>query len=199
MTEETPVPSVPTEEIPIPDDPLAGIMPTPTSFPKPPGHEYDVELFIQLRDGQPHEHPIFGDNFRTAFPDVDPENLPADQFARFVRVQAPVPGTYEVAEVSYGWVDGVVKDIWTIRPMTDEERAAKHDEIVAQAYAVRDNYVTHCQEMVAQVTDPEGNQIWRETLAAFITWQLESVDPITPELPRFPYRSPRGKWLRPKN
>jgi hypothetical protein len=37
-----------------------------------------------------------------------------------------VPDTYEVYEgVSYQWVDGVVKDVHTVRPMTDEERAAK--------------------------------------------------------------------------
>ena len=41
-----------------------------------------MELFIQIRNGQPFEHPIFGDNFRQAFPDVDVDNLPPE-FARF--------------------------------------------------------------------------------------------------------------------
>ena len=85
----------------------------------------DLELYIQIRDGQPFEHPIFADNFREAFPDVDTENLP-NTFAKFIRVDAPILGTYEVYEgVTYQWVDGVVKDVHSVRPMTDEERASK--------------------------------------------------------------------------
>jgi hypothetical protein len=174
------------------------IEPETTEPVVPSLREYtEHELFIQIRDGQPHEHPIFGDNFRAAFPDVDPENLPADRFARFIRVQAPIVGTFEVAEVSYGWVDGVVKDIWTIRPMTEEEEAAKRDQMVAEAYALRDALAQQAQDMLVQVTEPIGNQAWRETLAALLTWQLESVDPIMPALPRFPFRSPKGEWRKP--
>jgi hypothetical protein len=93
--------------------------------------EHDLELYIQIRDGQPHEHPIFADNFKMAFPHVDTQNLP-DTFAKFIRVEAPTPGTYEVYEgVTYQWVDGVVKDVHSVRPMTDEERAAKDAEIAA--------------------------------------------------------------------
>ena len=93
----------------------------------------DLELYIQIRDGQPHEHPILADNFRAAFPNVDTANLP-DTFAKFVRVDAPVPDTYEVYEgVTYQWVDGVVKDVHSVRPMTDEERTAKTRELEAAA------------------------------------------------------------------
>jgi hypothetical protein len=89
----------------------------------------DIELYIQIREGQIFEHPIFADNFRAAFPNVDTENLP-DNFAKFVRVDPPVLDTYEVYEgVSYQWVDGVVKDVHTVRPMTDEERTIKTLEI----------------------------------------------------------------------
>ena len=86
----------------------------------------DLELYIQIRDGQPHEHPIFADNFKMAFPDVNINDLPADRFAKFIRVDAPVPDTYEVyAGVAYQWVDGVVKDVHSVRAMTEVERAAK--------------------------------------------------------------------------
>jgi hypothetical protein len=158
----------------------------------------EYELFIQIRDGEPHEHPIRGDNFREVFPNIDPENLPADQFAKFIRVRTPEVGTYEVAELTYGWVEGVVKDIWTIRPMTEEEHADKFEQMSLEVYVHRDNLIAHCNEMIIQVTDPAGNQAWRETLAALITWQLESLDPITPSLPLFPFRSPRGDWRKPK-
>jgi hypothetical protein len=91
----------------------------------------DLELYIQIRDGQPFEHPIFADNFREAFPDIDTENLP-DTFAKFIRVDAPVTDTYEVYEgVTYQWIDGVVKDVHSVRPMTDEEQATKTLELEA--------------------------------------------------------------------
>jgi hypothetical protein len=88
-----------------------------------------MELFIRVRDGQPFEHPIFGDNFRAAFPDVDTNNLPAD-FARFVRVEAPAIGAYEKNQtVSYQLVNGVYSDVFSIEQMTAEEIAAKQQAV----------------------------------------------------------------------
>ena len=81
------------------------------------------EMFIRLDNGQPVDHPIMGDNFRRAFPHIDPSN-PHPDFAKFVRVARSEIGKYEVVtgEPTYQWVDGVVKDVWPTRPMTDEER-----------------------------------------------------------------------------
>jgi hypothetical protein len=111
----------------------------------------DLELYIQIRDGQPYEHPIFADNFREAFPDVDTNNLP-DTFAKFIRVNAPVPDIYEVYEgVSYQWVDGVVKDVHSVRPMTDEERAVRDAEIAtAQAEALEAAKATRITDFPAE-------------------------------------------------
>jgi hypothetical protein len=96
----------------------------------------DLELYIQIRDGQPHEHPIFADNFKLAFPDINVNELPADRFAKFIRVDHPTLDTYEVYEgVTYQWVDGVVKDVHIVRPMTDEERAVKDEEIATAQMA----------------------------------------------------------------
>jgi len=90
-----------------------------------------MELFICIKDGQPFEHPILGDNFREAFPNVDTNNLPPE-FARFERIECPyAAGMFEVDVVSYQWVDGIVKDVWALRPMTQEEKDAK----IAQAKA----------------------------------------------------------------
>ena len=90
-----------------------------------------MELYIRIADGQPVDHPILGENFRQAFPNIDTNNLPAD-FARFVRVDRPVQNRiyqYIGSEPTYQWVDGVVMDVWEDRDMTAEERAAK----IAQA------------------------------------------------------------------
>lgn len=85
-----------------------------------------MRLFIQIKDGQPHEHPIMDWNMRDAFPNVDLDNLP-EGFANFVRVTEPdvTFGEYEVPYLShYDWVGNVVKDIWAVRPMTQEEKDA---------------------------------------------------------------------------
>lgn len=86
-----------------------------------------MELFIRLKNGAPFEHPILGNNFRAAFPDVDVNNLPP-HFARFERVPCPALGVYEVNDgLTYELIDGIVKDVWHIRPMTPEEKQQKID------------------------------------------------------------------------
>jgi len=87
-----------------------------------------MELYIRIKDGKPFEHPIFGDNFRQAFPNVDTNNLPPE-FARFVRVAAPALGPFEVyVECVYELVDGVYTDVHNVRPMTAEEKTAKIEQ-----------------------------------------------------------------------
>ena len=88
-----------------------------------------MELFIRIKDGQPFEHPILGDNFRQAFPDVDTNNLPVE-FARFVRVVQPTLGPYEKNQtVSYQLVDGVYTDVFACEQMTAEEIAIKKQTV----------------------------------------------------------------------
>lgn len=87
-----------------------------------------MELFIRIKDGQPFEHPILGDNFRQAFPDVDTNNLPTE-FARFARIEKPSISVYEVYEgVTYELIDGIYKDVHHVRPMTEEEKVATQDQ-----------------------------------------------------------------------
>ncbi len=83
-----------------------------------------MEMFIRLENGQPVDHPIMGDNFRRAFPQIDPNN-PSPGFAKFVRVDRKDVGQYKVviSGPTYGWVGDTVQDIWETRDMTAEERA----------------------------------------------------------------------------
>ena len=85
-----------------------------------------MELYIRIADGQPVDHPILGENFRQVFPQVDVNNLPAD-FAKFTRVPRPTRGPYQVLvsdQPTYQWVGGEVQDVWELRDMTAEEKAA---------------------------------------------------------------------------
>jgi len=91
-----------------------------------------MELYIRIKDGQPFEHPIFGDNFCQAFPSVDVNNLPSE-FARFTRVAQPILSAYEVYEgVTYGWQDDGVVDVHHVRLMTDAEKIAKQNLVKTQ-------------------------------------------------------------------
>jgi hypothetical protein len=88
-----------------------------------------MELFIRIKDGQPFEHPILGDNFREAFPHIDVNNLPSE-FARFIRVAAPVLGPYEKNQtVVYQLVNGVYTDAFTCEQMTAQEISAKQQAV----------------------------------------------------------------------
>ena len=89
-----------------------------------------MELYIKTRDGQPHEHPIFADNFKLAFPDVDTDNLPPE-FMRFERVASPTLGPYEKnLRVQYEiGEDGVCRDVWCYDRLTEEEIKAKQDAV----------------------------------------------------------------------
>ena len=98
-----------------------------------------MDLFIQIRNGQPYEHPIADWNFYDAFPHIDYNNLPPE-FARFERVpycDVPV-GVYEVPVLSYQWVGPIVKDVWDTRPMNTEEKLAKDIELANIAKILAD-------------------------------------------------------------
>ena len=144
-------------------------------------------LFIRVVDGQPFEHPLIEGNMREAFPEVDLDNLPPT-FAVFERVRMPWAtehGIFEVPEVSYQWVNGIVKDVWVCRPMTDNERvervARQMDEAAGQL-AGRKKVWT---EYVSKQTDA--------TLLAQAQTHLDElnqvviVDPFTVAWPEIPF------------
>lgn len=90
-----------------------------------------MSMYIQIKDGQPFQHPIMGDNFKAAFPQVDINNLP-DWAMRFERIEAPVLGPYEIALPStYEIAENICRDVHHTRPMTAEEKAARIAEVMA--------------------------------------------------------------------
>ena len=93
-----------------------------------------MNLYIQVENGQTVNHPAFEDNLIQAFGSV-----PAN-WEPFIRVERPVPGVYEVLESdmpTYQKVDGTWTDVWSVRPMTDAEKAAKQ-QAVKDAWAARE-------------------------------------------------------------
>lgn len=91
-----------------------------------------MRKFIQIRDGNPVEHPVLESNMRLAFPDVDLDNLP-ETWAEFIRVPMPTIGPYQVYQgVNYQWVDGKVQDVHLVREMIESERQEKIEYVKNQ-------------------------------------------------------------------
>jgi len=101
-----------------------------------------MELFIQIKNGQPHEHPIFGDNFREAFPEVDTENLPPE-FARFTRHPQPPIGVYEIYQgVTYELDEsGGYCDVHHVRTMNADEILHKQNQTL-EAWKQADGFAS---------------------------------------------------------
>lgn len=92
-----------------------------------------MALFIQVKDGQPIGHPAYDINLIQAF-----LQIPQD-WERFERVERPDPSVYQVfdsPELTYQKVDGVWKDVWALRDMNVEEKAAKQ-QIAKDEWASR--------------------------------------------------------------
>jgi hypothetical protein len=88
-----------------------------------------MELYIRIVDGQPFEHPILGDNFKQAFPEIDVNNLP-NNFAKFERIECVIqPSVYQVLQHEYAPNDIGWKDSWSIREMTSEEITNKQNTV----------------------------------------------------------------------
>ncbi|NBU72775.1 MAG: hypothetical protein EBS53_15255 [Bacteroidetes bacterium] len=85
-----------------------------------------MNLYIEIIDGQTINHPAFEDNLLNAF-----GSIPA-HWEPFVRVERPTLGVYDVLESNeptYEKVNGVWTDVWSIRAMTNVEKAAKQQEV----------------------------------------------------------------------
>lgn len=152
-----------------------------------------MELFIQIRDGIPHQHPIIGVNFKQAFPEVDTDNLPSN-FARFERVPPPVPEVYEVVDGPvYQWVNGIVKDVWTVRPMTEAERKIKTQELIDGAYEMCNFLKNVAQSNINASTSETAKQAWADYFAQLNAYVV--TDPLNPQFPLPPKILPDGTVL----
>jgi hypothetical protein len=131
-----------------------------------------IELVIKIVNGEPYQHPITRENFQQVWPDLDFNNLPPE-FARFLRIPAPVPGVYQVlVGCEYRWNNDWVQDHWILREMTEQERLAKQN-------AIKDGWPDFLSwtfneatcEFEPPVPYPQdgGRYIWNEEQ---LTWEL---------------------------
>ena len=87
-----------------------------------------TQFVIQIKNGEPYQHPISAENLAQAFPHVDINNLGSD-FAVFIRSPRPTdPGVYKQTQFSYVWNNGVVEEIWEIVDVSPTEKQRLIDE-----------------------------------------------------------------------
>ena len=88
-----------------------------------------MQLVIKIENNQPVGHPIMFDNFLMIYPGTDYDNLP-NGYAKFNRVERPMAGLFEhVSEnPTYVLENGIVSDVWTVTPYTEEEKQQAIEE-----------------------------------------------------------------------
>jgi len=97
-----------------------------------------MDLYIQIKNNEPFEHPITDWNMKMIFPNLDPEN-PPEGFARFHREPHPELTFFQIVdkvtyELSNYYTDLYKTKTWTdvyhIRDKTQEELNIKEEEII---------------------------------------------------------------------
>jgi hypothetical protein len=86
-----------------------------------------MNLYIETENGVTKNHPAFEDNLFQAFGFIPTRWEP------FIRVERPVPTTYQVLESNepvYTKVNGVWTDVWSLREMTAEEKIVKQQAVI---------------------------------------------------------------------
>ena len=86
-----------------------------------------MNFYIEIENGTTKNHPAYEDNLIQAFGEVPAHWEP------FIRVQPPEPAVYQVFdsfESVYAKVNGVWTDVWSLRNMTDAEKAAKQQAVI---------------------------------------------------------------------
>lgn len=82
-------------------------------------------LYIQVKNGMPYQHPVTESNLRMLYPDLDPD-MPPEGFEKFIRNPTPEVGPFDVYEgTEYLKIDGIYQDHHKITSMTSAQKQEK--------------------------------------------------------------------------
>tara|TARA_X000001382_G_scaffold103711_1_gene78650 strand:+ start:968 stop:1420 length:453 start_codon:yes stop_codon:yes gene_type:complete len=100
-----------------------------------------MDLFIKVNENNvPQNHPCLKNNLKQAFPSLDWDSSVPNGWMKFERIPCPVVGVYQkydTPEITYEIIDGIVKDVWHIVDMTEDEKKARQDKVKTK-WAARD-------------------------------------------------------------
>jgi hypothetical protein len=116
-----------------------------------------MNIYIQIENGQPVNHPAFEDNLIQALGSI-PEN-----WEPFTRVERPVPDAHQVLvseQPSYEKVNGVWTDVWAIRDMTEEEKTIKQQELEAATVVGKKAVQQAVKDFWATLPNRENFSAW---------------------------------------
>jgi len=86
-----------------------------------------MNLYIEIENGVPKNHPAFEDNLLQAFGSIP------EYWEPFTRVERPTLSVYQILESQeavYTKVNGIWTDVWLVRDMTAEEKTAKQQATI---------------------------------------------------------------------
>jgi hypothetical protein len=161
-----------------------------------------MNLYIQIKDNQTINHPIFEDNFIQAFPDIDINNLPPE-FAKFRRIPMEECGltndgplkklvitNYRLAN------DGFWEDVWEIVDKETHEiheyNNFKEERKLYTAISKLENLKNKSQEIYNSLTDESEKQAW-DTYFSIMSFE----DPVSHDItiPKYPIKNEDGKYI----
>jgi len=161
-----------------------------------------MNFYIQIKDGQPFEHPILEDNILAAFPDVDINNLPPE-LAKFKRIPMEECGLtnddplkklvithYRLAE------DGFWEDVWEVIDKELHEVETYQQYLNEHLLFIANNRLNLlkniAQEIYKSLTDELEKQAW-DTYFSIMSYE----DPISHDItiPKFPIKNEDGKYI----
>lgn len=137
-----------------------------------------MNLYIQVKDGLPFEHPVLESNLRQTYPLASYKNIP-EGFAKFTRILKPKVGPYEMCKSGpYIWCEEgqCFKDNWTVRPMTHTEKVNKIRSVWLSKGGY-DSWIVNedTYEMEAPTAKPDDGQEYE--------WDEETLSWVLPSQP----------------
>jgi len=131
-----------------------------------------MNLYIQVQDGQPVNHPALVDHLYGAFGGVP------DDWKPFIRVERPVVGVYEVyVDTTYEQVGDYYVDVHNVRPMTDEEKAAMIAEATANLPGANWTLDTETLRPVRPLMPTTGGP-WKFDMMTAKDWVIATEPPF---------------------
>jgi hypothetical protein len=129
-----------------------------------------MNLYIQLENGEPINHPYYESNLRMVYPELDLETSP--NYCKFIRVNKPFCNWDEVVEgPEYKIIDGICYDVWTVNKISDEKRQEMLDKLAAENPYPSWTVDTINHDLIPPVPQPEqGEWTWDESTLSWIEY-----------------------------
>jgi len=155
-----------------------------------------INLYIQLENGQPINHPMFEEHLLAAYPDIDLTNT--IDFAPFIRTELPTLTLLQVAVPNHVLMDDgkTYTDAYSVRDMDAEEVAQITSDYNAGIKSSIESYIDYANANIADA-DINDLPIWQTYLDAITAFTY--TNPFTAVVPRPPYKDKNGNLMSTSN